>query len=193
MAWDDTRLVWNDTINSLACKDCGLDLFMVTKSHFQSWLLGSKKIANKLPHFHIFYQPLKKGHHNFWTSRPLEPFLVDLMQRGFCEKTLYSYLAWCPWNPFLNWSILLKIREFPEAVIKFHKAKLDWPCSCVVDFEVLLIAQFGRIWLKIGMQLGFDKMFAPSKYHASFWTMEVTTASVSFQTPGLYHLCYLKP
>ena len=34
------------------------------------------------------------------------------------------------------------------------------------------------------MQLDFNKMFAPSKYQASIWTMEVTTASVSFQTAG---------
>jgi len=35
------------------------------------------------------------------------------------------------------------------------------------------------------MQLDFNKMFARSKYHASIWTMEVTTASVSFQTKSL--------
>ena len=43
------------------------------------------------------------------------------------------------------------------------------------------------------MQLDFNKMFARSKYHASIWTMEVTTASVSFQTAGLYHLYHFKP
>ena len=41
------------------------------------------------------------------------------------------------------------------------------------------------------MQLDFNKMFAPSKYHASIWTMEVTTASkpqvfVSSQAKVLY-------
>ena len=43
-------------------------------------------IVNKLPHFNIIYQPLKKGNHISWTPRPLEPFLVDLIQSVFLRK-----------------------------------------------------------------------------------------------------------
>ena len=81
----------------------------------------------------------------------VEPFLVDLMQSGFCEKTLYSYLAWVPQNPFWNLSIVVKMRgQFPKSVMKIHKTKVDWPCTCVVNFRLLPFAQFlsdlGKNW-----------------------------------------------
>ena len=78
----------------------------------------------------------------------LEPFLVDLMQSGFCEKTLYSCLAWVSPNLFWNFSIVVKMREqFTKSVMKFHKTYVYWPCTCISNFRVLPFAQF---WSDLG-------------------------------------------
>ena len=154
-------------------------------------IVGSKRIVNKLPHFHIIYQPLKRGHHNFWTSRPLEPFLVDLMQSGFCEKTLYSYLAWVPQNLFWNLLIVVKSSKICHEISQ-NKSGLTLHSFSKL-YGALICTILVGFWVKIGMQLGFYKVYVPFKYHASIWTMEVTTASVSFQTAGLHCLYHLKP
>ena len=61
----------------------------VENTYKKSVLDQLKKIHDEIP----CYGYIKAHRQLFWTPRPLEPFLVDLIQSGFCGKTLYSYLA----------------------------------------------------------------------------------------------------
>ena len=129
----------------------------------------------------LIYQPLKKGNRNFSTPRPLEPFLVDLMQSGFCEKTLYIYLAWVPQNPLWNLSIVEKMRgEFSKSVMKFYNTKLDWPCTCIVNFGVLPFAKF---WS------GLAQNWYGARFYQVVCTLQISCLYLDYG--GRYGLCII--
>ena len=135
-----------------ANKDLGIQGYI-----FWWWFWGSKWIVKKLLHFYEIYQPSKKGHTNFGTSRSLEPWslwshcneenTVKMIQTAFLGLQGLWRLSWwalCK-SPFVimsstiikeaNLEIFIKIPQFcPKWEVNYQNC--SWIFKLQKHFEV---------------------------------------------------------
>ena len=76
-------------------------------------------------------------------TKKLRKSIFKLLWIIFFKWRKYNYIACQPQSFYQNWSIVLKMRrKFAKNAMDIYYTEVDWPCSLLMNFQVLPFGQF---------------------------------------------------